>query len=549
MALSGLLSLLYLCDCCFRRLGSLSLASATHSHKLKRHNLLALGLSLSAALYLGAVTITGLSLEVDGSTAGKWLLSLRMWELLHCAIVLRLLGSPSLSLKAPFPSETKAITQDWLTTVLHENGHLRRGIDVTAFWTENLKGGCHFKVSRVNLRYSKDKHDGPKTVVVKILYWDKPVLERALLHLKCLLDVENDREVMYLKSYQMEHLFYKRQVYDSEQGLKIPQVYFNLEDVFNNRFGMVCQDLSALEDGQPHGFPLPDCEIFLQHLAQFHASHWGVTDSPDAFNGWHEAGYWTGDKREATKTLVADGWRRCWGNFPDLNLRADFPELGATLLRRLEFVRREFLQAQQQQYRTLCHGDFKISNLFIGNLASALLRSASLSFSRLHASSYSDFAAVRSGDGSTTELSDDPDTPNPDPVDFESRDVYAIDWQWFGLGNCCIDVAAFLMTTPNAASLGRIDHLAEVYHRALLKHLPERFLYPFELFSHHFDLAVVDFCCYCITAKWSSMTPEDFENNARKVHDGLHLRSFPHMGMIIHRTSQIIAKWHHRFPE
>ena len=478
---------------------------------------------------------------------GASLLLLRAVELLHCGLVLRLLGSPSLSLKAPFPSETKAITQDWLTSVLHENGHLRRGINVTAFWTEGLKGGCHFKVSRVNLRYSKEKHDGPKTVVVKLLSWNKPVLERALLHVKCLLDIRDDREVMYLKSYQMEHLFYKRQVYAAEQGLKIPQVFFNLEDVFNNRFGMVCQDLSALDDGQPHGFPLLDCETFLQHLAQFHASHWG--DGPGlAFTGWDEAGYWTGNKREATKNRVAEAWHACWTNFPALGLRARFPLLGQQLLARLDYVRAEFDKAEAPPYRTLCHGDFKISNLFIGNLASALLRQASAGFATFQQSSYSDFSGVRHGDGSTTEVSDDPDTPGQDPVDFESRDVYAIDWQWFGLGNCAIDVASFLLTTPTAQTLPKMDQLLETYHRALLQHLPAQYAYPFPLFRHHFDVAVVDFCTYCITAKWSAMTPEDFENNARKVHDGLHLRSFPHMGVIIHRATHILEEWNAKLP-
>lgn len=547
--------LLYICHTSFLRLANLLLARASHSYKLKRHNLLTLGLSLSALIYFFVIVlffIIGPSADSEPSQFGRYHLYMRVWELLHCALVLRLLGSPSLSLKAPFPAETKAITQDWLTSVLHENGHLRRGVSVAAFWSENLKGGCHFKVSRVNLRYSKEKSGAPKTVVVKVLYWDKPILERLLLLFKYLLKFEDDREVMYLKSYQMEHRFYKRQVHDAEHGLKIPQIYYNLEDVFNNRFGMVCQDLSALEDGQPHGFNVSDCEIFLQHLAQFHAAHWGAEEGDDQeqFRGWNEAGYWTGDKREATKNKVAEGWVDCWSNFPDLNLKTEYPHLGQMLLDRLDFVRAEFLKSRAREYRTLCHGDFKISNLFIGNLATALLRRAQQPASLLHQSSFSDFAALRppvsASEVSTSEVSDDPDSS--DPVDFESRDVYTIDWQWFGLGNCSIDVAPFLVTTPHAQSLSRIDHLLDVYYKALSHHLSPKYIYPPELFRHHFNVALVDYCTYCIAAKWSKMTPEDFANNARKVHDGLHLRSFHHMAVIIHRTDQILREWQVSYP-
>lgn len=604
LALVCSLCLLYLCDASFRRLADLLLASSTHSSKLKRHNLLTIGLSISAMLYFASIVIlfissilvsvllpsssssssslfssssssgsssspsapsssassssystTHSSLPFDAplDQAARYHLLMRLFELLHCALVLRLLGSPSLSLKAPFPSETKAITQEWLTSVLQENGHLSRGLSVMAFWSENLKGGCHYKVSRVNLRYSKARTAAPKTVVVKILYWNKPILERIFLHIKWLWEMEQDREVMYLKSYQMEHRFYKRQVYTAECGLKVPQVYYNLEDVFNTRFGMVCQDLSALEDGQPNGFNLADCETFMQHLAQFHAAHWGSDDqsNPDGFYGWPEAGYWTGDKREATKTKVADAWVDCCSNFPELQLRAGYPMLGQMLLERLAFVREEFDKAETPEYRTLCHGDFKISNLFIGNLASALLRRNSSTNSLRSFADFSSSGLRQSGlsEMSASEISDDPDI-NQDPVDFDTRDVYAIDWQWFGLGSCCIDVVAFLVTSPLASVLPKVDHLASVYYQALLQYLPPHFAenFPFTVYRHHFNVALVDFCTFCVTAKWSKMTPDDFTNNARKVQDGLHLRSYAHMGFIIDRASLVLQEWADAYP-
>jgi Ecdysteroid kinase-like family len=120
----------------------------------------------------------------------------------------------------------------------------------------------------------------------------------------------------------------------------------------------------------------------------------------------------------------------------------------------------------------------------------------------------------------------------------EISDVYAIDWQWFGHGNCTIDVVAFICTTPRASVLAGADELIKTYYDALRKHLPSSVRYDFETFHHHFKVALLDFCTYCICAKWSTMTALNVELNARKQHDGLHLRSYRHMHFIVQRASQ-----------
>jgi hypothetical protein len=373
LALCCMASLCVMCEYAFRRLASIALAAhasasddASKSSKLKRHSVLTVSLSLSALLHMATVLLL---YAVQPEAAAWWHAALRTLELLHCALLISMLRSPSLSLKAPFPDEPKNITQDWLTSVLRENGHIRSSTTVVAFWSENLKGGCHFKVSRVNLRYSVEKADDPcKTVVVKLLYWDKPLLERLWLHAKYRLNWD-DREVMYLQSYRIEARFYKRQVNEEQRGLKVPDVYYNLEDCFNNRFSMVCQDLSALDDGQPNGYSRAYCELALSRLAEFHAGHWGIErpdprTEPDApEHGWHQAGYWTGDKREANKQKVRSCWKDCLINFPQLRWRQSCAQLGTQLLDMLDYVAEQFRLAETKPYRTLCHGDFKISSM------------------------------------------------------------------------------------------------------------------------------------------------------------------------------------------
>ena len=47
---------------------------------------------------------------------------LRLFEIFHDFVILAIIGSPSLSLLPGFPSKAREITQDWLTTVLRDNG-------------------------------------------------------------------------------------------------------------------------------------------------------------------------------------------------------------------------------------------------------------------------------------------------------------------------------------------------------------------------------------------------------------------------------------------
>ncbi len=129
---------------------------------------------------------------------------------------------------------------------------------------------------------------------------------------------------MYLNSYEIESRFYTHFAKDIE-GVKIPFLYFNSEDTLNNKFGMILQDLSHCESGQPFGFSRSDCELCLEKLARFHASHWKHPVATSNLKMWDIGGYWTGSKREGNKKEIKQAWERVLKNFP-----THFPVTGYT---------------------------------------------------------------------------------------------------------------------------------------------------------------------------------------------------------------------------
>lgn len=122
---------------------------------------------------------------------------LRFSELTHTVIHLYMLTSPDLTV-LPLPLKTKNLSSQWLTSVLHETGMIPSTTQVSSFTSQTLTGGCHFQVSKVSLTYSSSAPSdlpasplpqdatapfyAPATLVVKILSWDKGVVERIWLY-------------------------------------------------------------------------------------------------------------------------------------------------------------------------------------------------------------------------------------------------------------------------------------------------------------------------------------------------------------------------------
>lgn len=289
---------------------------------------------------------------------------------------------------------------------------------------------------------------------------------------------------MYLNSYQVESRFYSH-FGDTIKGIKIPHVYYNLEDAFNNKFGMILEEIHYTENGQPEGFSFENSKICLQKLAKFHASNWNKPLETKGRKLWGIGGYWTGNKREANKKGIKIAWYKAINNFGEnlMNIYGGNKDMGKILDEKLHIIAKQFNALQPL---TLVHGDYKISNIFVDN------------------------------------------SNNNEP------NVFAIDWQWFGQGNAAIDVAYFLATSVHKDDLNKLDQLLKIYYHSLLQNGITN--YSFEIFYKQFQICWIDFFMYTVVAKWSWMTPKDFLEYQKERKDGLHLRSFCHMKKLIQNT-------------
>jgi len=349
---------------------------------------------------------------------------------------------------------------------------------------------------------------------------------------------------MNLKSYHAEGAFYKSDLVEKLRGIKAPQVFFNTDDVFNNRFGMIQQDLSMFEDGQPYGFGLKDAELSLKCLAAFHASNWGRPKPDRNFVGWDVAAYWTEDT-ECKKEKVGEKWPFAVANFPDLLMQDLYGDLGGRILAKLSWLRHQLRNSMAVPYpdsdtqsgRTMCHGDYKISNMFVNRLKSQI-QSRSTSRLSLGISRTSSEKAIDERKSRDTKKTASATTDLLTKNSEKGTDIYAIDWQWFGYGNCCIDVVSFINSSLHEEILSSTDFLLKVYYDALVDNGVKN--YSWQTFMNHYKLHLVDFCTFCIVGKWSKMTPEEVEQYAKKVKDGLHLRSFPHMAHIMEQANKFM---------
>jgi len=459
-----------------------SLVPASKDKKVVHH-----ALAASACLFIPALVSSMLSIPFWNASPSFFHLRDSIWrfcELFQTAVLLTILSSQELALP-PLPTHTRHLSKDWLTQVLQEGGILTSEVYVTAFKSQILTGGNHFKVSQVQLQYS-GPCSAPKTIVVKLLSWDKTFWERCVLYAKKVIQYE-DRDAMFLSSYQIESRFYTYYSDNDFKAVSLPKAYYNYEDCFNNKFGMVLEDISeGTETGQPHGFSWEDSKACVIALAKFHAEHWKQTEPQTKH--WDIGAYWTGNKREGNKEEIRVCWDKAMQHFANqLNLKDTTRQnLGRSLEASLNLISEKF---KEMDCNTLLHGDYKISNIFLGK---------------------------KGGD----------------------TQVYVIDWQWLGVGNCAIDITPFIITSIRSEDIPQQTELFQLYHSTLVSQGITD--YPYETFWRDVQICTIDFLLYIVCGKLNWMTQEDVRRYQRKHKDGLHLRSYPHMKNLIECAAQFL---------
>ncbi|CAF2907092.1 unnamed protein product, partial [Rotaria sp. Silwood2] len=179
-------------------------------------------------------------------------------------------------------------------------------------------------------------------------------------------------------------------------------------------------------------------------------------------------------------------WDSVIQNFHDeLQIPDSSRDFGSILELKLDDIARYFNSLESH---TLIHGDFKVTNIFIDN------------------------------------------------NQIEGQ-VYAIDWQWFGVGNIAIDVAYFIATSIHENVIENSIELVNYYYEILSENGVS---YEWERFWKAYQICWIDFFIYTVTGKWSLMRPNDVELYKQEQKDGLHLRSYPHMKHLLKETEKFI---------
>ena len=435
-------------------------------------------------------------------------------EILFAFFQLKTLKHLSFASVLPLPVKTEQLTPEWITTLLRENGIIEYRNKVKKFCGEKLRGGCHSKVHKIELEYSDKNQRGPRAVVVKVLSHEKGLLEKLALYFRYSLPLAclKNRNTDYLTSYSTEARFYK-ELARKVRGIRIPKVYYNYEDTFHSQFGLVMQDVVNSEadkviiSGQPDGFTYEESSFIMQKLAKFHASFWNYKNF-SRFKLWEVGGFYTGDKRINDRLRVVEAWQATLSSFaPHIELRSDVSNLGDRLLRNMDAI----LSVYKAGPKTLVHGDFKLSNLFIASPPE-----------------YSGLSSAPSCASSMVRPSN-----IKSKTDVGVPTMYVIDWQWVGKGVGIIDVAYFLGSScvPELVTIPTFRYLCSVYHQKLCqKGVTD---YSFNDAWTHFRLCIIDYVFYLIVCKWHAMSLEDVRKYKEKTKDGLPLRSLPHMEKLI----------------
>ncbi|PRP85203.1 hormonally up-regulated neu tumor-associated kinase-like [Planoprotostelium fungivorum] len=428
--------------------------------------------------YVSGGELEGISWKFYGNSVWKGMC------VVHAAIQLYILRR-SFSGWSELPLNSATVKPTWLTDILHSAHVIARNNRISSITAKLLTGGCHFHVTRFDLILQRADKNAPNSVVLKTLSWDKTFREKMRLAVMKWMD-SADKEVMYLNSYEIESRFY-RHMSPIMRGVRLPHVYFSFEDTFNNQFCTVMEDISSHYDGQPDGFDLRSSERIIVDLAIFHSQHWSRPTPPDGTKFWNIGGYWTGTKTEANKEEFMEAWCKAVVNFrKELNITEELETLGERLNERLSSLSKQF---DRMEPKTLVHGDYKISNLFVP----------------------------------------------------PEGGVYAIDWQWFGMGPGALDVSYFIATSLSPSLLHRDEHFLFLYFETLRENV-ELKDFTMEQLRRQYRLCWLDFFVYTVVAKWSRMTPDDVETYRRGKKDGLHLRSYAHMIKMLHDANRFLKE-------
>lgn len=237
------------------------------------------------------------------------------------------------------PAGPDLITPEWLTTALRERGYIADA-SVTSVETEPIGQGVGLlcQLARLTPVYDRDEPSAPRSMVVKLPTHDPQT--RAMVNI--------------FRFYEREVRFYRELA--PEIGLKTAACYYGEVDGTTGDFALLLEDLATARLGdQLHGCAIDDAKLAIRELAAMHASWWNsprldtlawMPESSDPIN-------------KAGVSLYPRAWPLFMVRIGD-KLPAQMTAIGEKLGTQITGILDRFVEGP----RTLCHGDYRLDNLF-----------------------------------------------------------------------------------------------------------------------------------------------------------------------------------------
>lgn len=241
-----------------------------------------------------------------------------------------------------FPSTIEAITPEWLTGALRAGGHLGDA-SVVSIQTEPVGQGVGLlcRLYRLTLGYSSASERAPASLIAKLPTADPQT--RGMVGL--------------FRFYEREVRFYE----DVAEGLELstPRRFYSNFDPASGDFILLIEDLSNIRIGdQLAGASVEDAKLAVSELAKLHGSWW---QSPRlAHLSWMPV------LNDQVNKMGLALYPQAWGIFMErfgAKLDPRLVPIGEKLGAKVN----DILDLLTDRPATVCHGDFRLDNLFFGD--------------------------------------------------------------------------------------------------------------------------------------------------------------------------------------
>ncbi len=225
----------------------------------------------------------------------------------------------------------------WLATVLDNHGSLASSRTTVIGAGEGFVG----QLGRVDLEWADARPDAPASVIVKLPTADPG--GRAVGQM--------------MGMYERESRFYAELA--NTVNVRVPQCLVNIGDVATDTWALVLEDLAPMVPGdQVTGADLTRARTVVERLARLHAQFYGSPEVDELT--WIPS--LVGPMTDAIVPMFNDSWSAFVDHYGD---RTPSRVLG--WMESFASQVPSYLESYVDMPMTICHGDFRLDNMFFGD--------------------------------------------------------------------------------------------------------------------------------------------------------------------------------------